>query len=392
MSRTQPQTPQTTSKEALEHLCIVAYPLLVSEAYADRLESRPIDPLSRPQTPTAIANAEGASIVSRAAWLELREPYVKLVAHECNDYHVCTLLDAWFREFASISTRSSGNGRQEIELIAPGAQAQTGPSGSSRVLCPTDPIIVLTHRVHFAREKGYARESPFSVEDEEGNILLDLDGPVSTFDAPSYVQGLDPETYFAHALALLRKHSAIDPALSTLEAAGAAGLDAIRNVVRKSFDAIERADRSSPLARGWSMIHRRTSRDAAPESRDAAIRAGFISAEPLDVLELATRCDSSGAALDGSRSYLMRLEHWNEPPAHASWFLQVSPAEPRHIDLVRTEAAIQIVLGPTVPASVPLQNWVPTQPQPLEVRLVLCWPSERARSELWTPPDISAID
>ncbi len=122
------------------------------------------------------------------------------------------------------------------------------------------------------------------------------------------------------------------------------------------------------------------------------MHAGHFPTKSHDILEVVTRCDAAGDALDGARTYRLQFERWNEPPSHASWFLSVAPAAPGRVDLVRGEPPMTIMLGP-LPAHGPRENWIATlpEPKPLEVRLILCWPSERARSEIWAPPEIVAV-
>jgi hypothetical protein len=205
--------------------------------------------------------------------------------------------------------------------------------------------------------------------------MLDLAGKTEAVDAVARVEALSPKQYFSDALGALHETCAVPP--TTI----------MRNALEKSFAAIAEADRSSFSSAGWTMIDHCV-RNRTLEHRAAAVHAGYFCTKSHDVIELATRCDASGAPLDGARTYCMRFERWNEPPAHASWFLYVAPAVPTRLDLARAEQAMTVVLGPSPPPG--SRNWIETlpQPAPLEVRLILCWPSERARSEIWIPPDI----
>jgi hypothetical protein len=375
VSRTETHSLRSLGEEAIERICVNAYPLLVSDAYESLLATRAIDPLVRPGKPTAVANAEGASLVCRAAWLRVNSPEIFVRGLPCNEYHVCTLLDAGLQPFASIGTRSAGNARQELVLLAP-----TGTDATTQgTRCPTDLIVALTHHVRFSRDTFAGDASPFRIEDRHGSPLLDLDGPAEAVDALAHLESLRPEQYFSDALSALHETSSMR------------ARSAVKTGVQKSFAAIAAADRSGAVSKGWTMIAHRGA-DRSPECRAAAVHAGYFSANQRDVLEFATRCDAHGAPLDGARTYSVRFERWNEPPAHASWFLYVTPAIPEHIDLVRAEPAMNITLGPSRPKDA--ENWIETLPrqEPLEVRLILCWPSERARSEIWTPPEIIALN
>jgi hypothetical protein len=378
MSRTNAQSMRSLGEEAIERICVNAYPLLLSDAYESLLASRPIDPLIRPGKPTAVANAEGATLVCRAAWLRMHAPEIHIRTIPCNDYHVCTLLDAELQPFASIGTRSAGSARQELVVFAPSGTAATTRDAFG-MHSPTDLIVVLTHHVRFGRDGFLDDASPFCIEDRTGTPLLDLDGPAEAVDAVAHLEALRPEQYFSDALSVLHESSSVR------------GPGAIKAGVQRSFATIAAADRAGAASKGWTMIDHR-GRDRSPECRAAAVHAGYLTANVHDVLEFATRCDSNGAPLDGARTYSVRFERWNEPPAHASWFLYVTPALPVHTDLVRAEPAMSITLGPSPPKDA--ENWIQTLPQeePLEVRLILCWPSERARSEIWTPPEIVALD
>ena len=311
----------------------------------------------------------------RAFWLRMRGPEARLLTAPCNDYHVCTLLDAELQPFASIGTRTAGSAQQELVLHSP--SSTNAISGDVQgIRCPSELITVLTHHVHFGRESTLDG-SPFRIEDENGQALVDFAGPIEALDAVARVEALHPDEYFAEALDVLH------------EASGVAAANVIMNGVQKGLATIDSTDRAS-ASKGWTFIDNPV-RERTPECRAAAVRRGYFSAKSHDILEVVTRCDASGEALDGARTYRMRFERWNQPPAHAAWFLHVAPAGPGRIDLVRTEPEMSITLGPRPPAGG--ENWIATlpSPKPLEVRLILCWPTERARSEIWAPPEIVAV-
>ncbi|HTZ53771.1 MAG TPA: DUF1254 domain-containing protein [Candidatus Acidoferrum sp.] len=378
MSRTDAKSPRSFGEEAIERICVNAYPLLVSEAYARLLASRAIDPLARAGRPATLANAEGASLECRAAWLHVKTPEIHLQTVPCNDYHVCTLLDAELQPFASIGTRSAGGARQELVLLSPSSTNSTSHHAQG-IRCPSELIAVLTHHVRFGRESTASNGSPFRIEDQNGKALVDLEGPVETLDAVAHVEALRPEQYFSEALGVLH------------EMPGIAAANVVTAGVQKSFATIASSARASAPSKGWASIDHRL-RDRTPEGHAASVHAGYFPAESHDILEVVTRCDESGTALDGARTYRMRFERWNEPPSHASWFLYVAPAAPGRVNLVRAEPAMTIMLGPR-PTNGQGENWIRTlpAPTPLEVRLILCWPTERARSEIWAPPAIVAV-
>jgi hypothetical protein len=378
VSRTNAQSLRALDDEAIERICVNAYPLLVSDAYESLLGARAIDPFMRRRKPTAVANAEGASLVCRAAWLRMNAPEIHVRTVPCNDYHVCTLLDAELQPFASIGTRSAGSAPQELVLLAPGGTAAT-TRGAFGLRSPSEVIVVLTHHVRLSRESFAGDTSPFHVEDQHGSPLLDLDGPAEAVDALAHLEAMRPEQYFSDALNVLH------------ETVTVRAQSAIKAGVQKCFARIAAADRAGAASKGWTMLDHR-GRDRSPECRAAAVHAGYLCAYQHDVLEFVTRCDSHHVPLDGARTYSVRFERWNEPPSHAEWFLYVTPAKPVHVDLVRSEPAMTITLGPSPPKDA--ENWIETLPreEPLEVRLILCWPSERARSEIWTPPEIVALN
>jgi Protein of unknown function (DUF1254)/Protein of unknown function (DUF1214) len=377
VSRTNQQSVRSSGEEAIERICVSAYPTLVSEAYARLLADHAIDPMARAGRPAALANLEGASLVCRASWLHMRVPEARVLTAPCNDFHVCTLLDAEFQPFASIGTRTAGNGRQELALLSPSSTTSTRHD-TPGIRCPTELVAVLTHHVHYGAAGRLTDASLFRIEDQNGEPLVDLTAPVETLDAVGHVEALRPEQYFTAALGALGETSSVPEAT------------ALRNALQRTFATIARTERDGATSKGWTFIDDRV-RERTPECRAASVHAGYFPTKSHDVLEVVTRCDAAGDALDGARTYRMQFERWNEPPAHAAWFLHVAPAAPRRVDLVRTEPAMSIMFGPTRPDDG--ENWIETRPvpEPLEVRLILCWPSERARSEIWAPPEIVAV-
>jgi hypothetical protein len=386
LSRTRARVLAST-EDALERASTAAYPLVVSDAYRKSLENRPFDPLRRHGESVVLASAEGANLLCRGCWYDLGLSPARFVVRRCHEYQVCTFLDAWFRPFASIGTRSTANMGQEILLLGPG---DAGIADGKRPLAvsPTDLVLLLVHDVSYPDGTTDAqRRLPFALEDRDGRSLLEFNAAVETFDFAGAVERMDPQTYFGRASELLRENAQTARLPDLRDALDLASKHEIEDAVRKSRAAIIDADRSSPLSRGWSMLHRRASRETQLADRAAAVRFGYVCAAPLDILEIATRCDASGDALDGSRSYVMRFERWNEPPANAPWFLHVAPAAASQVNLKRTDPGIIITFSPAPPSG-DQNNWIPTQAGPFEVRLILCWPSERALSEMWTPPEI----
>ncbi len=308
----------------------------------------------------------------------MRASKVCLRTAPCNDYHVCSLVDAEFRPFASIGTRTAGNARQELVLLAPSSTVSTSRVEHA-IQCPTDLIGLVVHHVQFSRDSAPAGTLPFCIEDHDGEPLVDFARVVDAVDAVARVEALPPEQYFFDALDALHETACVPTAA------------ALQKALQKSFAAIAEAERASFASTGWTMIDHCV-RDRTLEHRAAAVHAGYFSTKLHDVAELATRCDAAGAPLDSARTYCVRFARWNEPPAHASWFLHVAPAVPARVELERTDQATNITIGPSPPKD--SVNWIETLPQPgpLEVRLTLCWPSERARSEIWMPPDVVAMN
>ncbi|HEX8807245.1 MAG TPA: DUF1254 domain-containing protein, partial [Candidatus Aquilonibacter sp.] len=76
---------------------------------------------------------------------------IRLRTAPCNDYHVCSLVDAEFRPFASIGTRTAGSARQELVLLAPRSTDSTSRTAQT-IRCPTDLIGLVVHHVQFSRD------------------------------------------------------------------------------------------------------------------------------------------------------------------------------------------------------------------------------------------------
>ncbi|MBR7828799.1 DUF1254 domain-containing protein [Actinospica sp. MGRD01-02] len=361
------------------------------------------------------------------AWLDLTAgPVLLHVTATADRYFMLPLMDMWTDVFATIGTRTTGNGDQDFLVVGPGhpGDRPAAVPSTARLLRAPTPHVWIIGRTQTNGPADY--DAVHSVQD--GYALTELvpveHAPDPTVDVATdalrIVNGLSAPDFFtraARALAVNPPHAAdfsilariarlglvpgraFDP--GRLDAAQLAeiqdGVDAARSAIMGSLTGF-----GTP-ANGW-----RTSTDTMGTYgnnyfKRAAVAAGGLGANPPeDAIYPILALDADGEPLTGECDYVLRFDAGQLPPAEAFWSVTMYDAEgfqaanelnrfalgDRDPLTYDSDGSLEIYLSHTNPGPRRQANWLPAPLGPLGVTMRLYSPRPEALDGRWNPPPV----
>jgi hypothetical protein len=356
---TDPKNDTATEFAALAAQAYVfAYPLVLMELTKRQFVAPGATGLGRAPVNTfahvpVFPDASFESVVSpnndtlySAAWLDLSAGPMLLSLPDTNGrYYLMPMLDAWTNVFASLGTRTTGNGAGEFAVVGPGWEGEL-PDGVQRIDAPTSTVWVIGRT-----QTNGAADYPAVHAVQAGYRLTPLDsscapcahhgpGPVDPVTAPvDQVAALDPATFFAmtaHLMAANPPRAEDAPMVEALERLGVVAgqpfdWDALtpelqKEIERGTADGLALTEKTGHLPRadfrdGWLTAY-----DLGEYGTDYLHRASVawvgLGANLLaDALYPLSRSDVEGQAYHGSNSYTLHFEADALPPVGAFWSL-----------------------------------------------------------------------
>jgi hypothetical protein len=368
-----------------------------------------------------------ADTLYSTAWLDLQQgPVVLGVPEMKGRYYLMQLLDAWTNVFAAPGTRTTGEGRHDFAIVGPGWNGSL-PEGLERIDAPTN-TVWLIGRTYTAGKGDYA--AVHSVQDRYSLMPLERApsrpapvavGPSTHLPPVEQLAALDAVTFFGRVAALMAANPpapadrpmieqmarmGLQPGRAFLpEALGAGASHVLAEAVRAAQQRIvEVGEEAETRVNGW-IIRTDTGRYGTNYLHRAAIaQAGLGANLSEDGVYPLTTVDEEGQPLDGARSYEVRFEPDQLPPANAFWSLAVYDADhffvdnplDRHAlgdrDPLRFErdGSLTLYLQHEPPDVDHLANWLPTPDGPFNLIIRLYQPRPTVFDGSWKPPAVRA--
>jgi len=377
---------------------------------ASRPGRAPINQLARTR---ALAGA-GSHFVPRPnadtlytlAWLDLaKEPMVLHVPDTAGRYYLVPLYDAYTNQFASIGSRTTGNGAGDFAIVGPRWHG-TLPSGVHAVAAPTDMVwligrtlvrgrsdlaaalavtgkfqlVPLSAYEHFAATGSYSPPTVFPVPVPQPDFA---GAPVTSsagFAKPAFFDLL------AETAALNPPPAAELERASALVRYGVAHKDELTAAVVSGAEA---AMRNQGLTRhternGWSIDLK--AGDYGTDYLDRALiaRVGLGANIAADAVYPSTAADADRHPLDGAKKYVIHFPPGRTPPVKGFWsltvydrdgFLVANPIDRYAVGsetglVANADGSTDILLQSTAPATLET-NWLPTPLAPFNLTLRL---------------------
>jgi hypothetical protein len=368
----------------------------------------------RPNTDTLYTNA----------WLDLKaEPIILHVPDTGGRYYLIPMLDAYSNEFASIGSRTTGNGAGDFAIVGPQWRGELPPGLSGVVHAPTNSTWLigrtlvkgqddLAAAVALTKQYQLLPLSAYAQFLQSGEYTPSTNVPVippnSDFIGSPITssQGFSEPRFFDVLAAFATENPA--PVRQEPEALRMV-LDGFLHQSQLTSDVATQAQDAfeaellctSTLQNGWMANSNVGNYGNNYLLRGAVALHGLGANIPADALYENTFTDVNGNQLDGNKSYVIHFPSGQTPPINGFWSVTVyGPNELLVANPIQRYSAgsesslvpnpdgsIDILLQTTLPAQ--QSNWLPTPAGPFSLTLRLYWPAQSVLNGTWTVPGVT---
>jgi len=365
-----------------------------------------------------------ADTLYTSAWLDLaNEPMILHVPDTTGRYYVIPMLDAYSNNFASIGSRTTGNGEGNYAIVGPFWHGQLPKELTGVVHAPTNTVwlngrtlvrgesdvsnaAAITHQYKLIPSSAYPDFLTTGDYTPPTGVAVKPIKP-DFFGAPVTNSPVFSKPEFFDVLAGIALRN--PPPLQQFVQASALVVNGLiqqklltSDIVSAANAALaEKSDSTVIKQNGWTINLDRGSYGTDYLGRAAATRFGFGTIIASEAIYPSTRIDASGDALNGTKSYVIHFAADQIPPAHGFWSLTVYNengflvANPMNRYSVGSETAlvsnadgsIDILLQSTAPNTLE-SNWLPVPAGPFNLTLRLYWPDESALNGTWIIPAV----
>ncbi|MFT3815544.1 MAG: DUF1254 domain-containing protein [Acidovorax sp.] len=422
-----------------------AYPAVLMEM-TRRVRSNSVEPntLTRRTPMNRFAHAEAyagvdardvvrpnADTLYSSLWYDVgAEPLVFTLPDTGDRYHVIPFMDMWTDVFATLGTRTTGNGGGVFALVGPRWQG-TLPEGVRAIVSPTDVGYVIG-RIQANGPGDYAnvhkiqaglKAVPLSGWGKPDYVpapgrvdpAIDMVTP-----APEQTAELDAAAFFATFAEVLKKN----PPNAT-DYAVVLRMERLGLVAGQSFDlaqadpvvqrALERAvpdayQRIQNRVRGFGALidgWLSTATTIGTYGNNYLLRAyiayaGLGALPTEEALYPMSPVDGEGKPYTGANRYVMHFDKDRIPPADAFWSLTMYGADQFFVDnpinryaigdrdalAFNADGSLDLYIQHESPGKDKESNWLPAPAGPFSVNLRLYMPRASALEGSWTAPPI----
>ena len=365
-------------------------------------------------------------------WFDVSsEPLVIRKPDSGGRYHVLAILDMWTDIFASLGSRTTGNGEDTFAIVGPRWQGSL-PSGIHGLTSPTD-----QGWINGRTEANGIGDFPAVHDFQQGLTACPLSrfgGEASCNVGPrqvdphmpatsplEQVKAMDVATFFSLFAELSRQnppHAQDQPVLARLARAGLEPgksfvLSELPTTTREAFVAApgsaignfkEEVFRSA-LINGWQFLGQPVGTYGTDYLHRASVAYNALGANVAeDTSYLVMIADGRGERLQSDSAYVIHFEKAQLPPVHAFWSLTVYDERRFFADnpinryalsgrddlAFNDDGSLDLWIQRDDPGNAKSANWLPTPRQGLfSLVLRLYWPKPEVVNGAWQPPPIT---
>ena len=381
---------------------------------------------------TIVVRPNADTLYSTLSFDVSKEPLLFHIPASQGRYYLMVFMDNWSEVFASIGSRTNGNGEITFAIVGPDWVGKL-PDGVREYRSPTGKGLLIG-RTQTNGKSDYAAVHQF----QDGMKVAPLSrfhskeaapkGTVSqTQDMsppPTQVDTMSGEDFFAYFTQLWAQnppHGIDYPILDRLERIGliagqrfdfekapAHVKEAIKQAPAPALAEIKETWKiSGHFSNGWRTNLTAIGTYGADYLHRAAVAYGALGANvPEDALYPTTFVDESGKRLDSGKRYILHFEKGQLPPVRAFWSLtmyddkQLFSANElsrfaigdRDPLLVNDDGSVDIYIQRDNPGDGKTINWLPTpKAGNFSMNMRLYWPRHEASSGQWTPPPVREV-
>ncbi|WP_013323775.1 DUF1254 domain-containing protein [Gloeothece verrucosa] len=382
---------------------------------------------------TAVVSPNSDTLYS-SAWLDLsNEPMILSVPDTAGRYYLMPMLDAWTNVFASPGKRTTGTGKGDFAIVAPGWTGEL-PEGVQKIPSPTSLVWIIGRTQTNAKadyeavnaiqnqyqltplsQWGKPYQPPTSVPVAKG---IDLQTP-----PVEQVKNLDAATFFKQMSSLMKNNPPAPEDLEMVEKLAKIGIvpgedfelqsltpSVIKGLSRSVQAAHEQvvAAGSSPKAEvknNWLMTYNLGSYGTNYLHRAGVAWVGLGANLPEDAIYPLTRVDEAGNPLTGENRYVIHFECDQIPPVNAFWSITMYNNQQFFVDnpldryaigdrdhlTYNQDGSLDIYIQHSSPGKDQQSNWLPSPQDDFNLILRLYWPKAPVLNKLWSPPPVRRI-
>jgi len=374
-----------------------------------------------------------ADTLYSSMWFDVgKEPLVLTLPNTQGRYHVIPLMDMWTDVFATLGTRTTGNGGGTAAIVGPHWQGVL-PKGMRMVRSPTDMGWIIgriqtngaADYEHVHGLQAGLKATPLSRwgKPETVAVIPDADASIDMKTPPvQQVAALAPQAFFATFAELMKRnppHASDYSVVLRMERLGIVpgqGFDLSkadpavqRGLTRAAADAWQRIvtrRKALPVRGSWGAI----GSTVGVYGNDYLARAfvgfaGLGALPPEEAVYPMAVLGDDGKPLTGASNYVLHFEKDQIPPADAFWSLtmygddQFFVANPigrfaigdRDKLAFNADGSLDLYIQNASPGADKEANWLPAPTGAFTMNLRLYLPQRRATDGSWAPPPVRRV-
>ena len=365
-------------------------------------------------------------------WYDLgKEPLILTLPDTHGRYHVIPLMDMWTEVYATLGSRTTGNGGGVFALTGPRWQG-TLPAGVTEIRSPTERGWIIgriqtngaSDYDHVHQLQAGLTAAPLSAWGKPGAAPASRFDPTADMSPPvQQVAQMKPEAFFGLFAELMKRNPphasdyglllrmarlGITPGQSfSLSQADPATQRGLARAAADGLNRIVQRRRGVRLTRnGWVDIG-----NAIGVYGNDYLQRAFISfiglgaLPPEEAVYPMAPLDSEGKPLNGASRYVLHFDKDDIPPASAFWSLtmygedQFFAANPinrfaigdRDKLAFNPDGSLDIYIQHASPGKDREANWLPAPASPFSMNLRLYLPRRPVLDNRWTPPPLKRV-
>jgi hypothetical protein len=357
-------------------------------------------------------------------WLDLSsEPIILHVPDTAGRYYLVPMLDAYSNVFASIGSRTTGNGAGNYAIVGPDWTAPMPQDVSGVIHAPTNTVWLLgrtlvrgpadlQNAVAVSGQLLLIPLSAYSQYLQTGNYAPPTGVPVTPPDPNFSRQPLltSPGFTAPEFFDFLLPYALQNPPPSNQRRATFYVLDGFLEQSQTTSTtrsqaisaSVAAAEGAAKLENGWSVDFSIGDYGSNYPLRDGVALTGLGANIPADAVYFGATTDITGANLSGLSSYVIHFAPGQTPPAHGFWSITVYDQQGRLVPnsinrgdvgsetglVPNPDGSLDIFLQETEP-STQLSNWLPVPAGQFNLTLRLYWPDRTVLSGTWVSPAVT---
>jgi hypothetical protein len=375
-----------------------------------------------------------ADTLYSVAWLDLSlEPIILSVPDTDGRYYLMPMLDAWTNVFASPGKRTTGTGKGDFVVVAPGWTGEL-PDGVQKIQSATSIVWIIGRTQTNGKadyEAVHAIQSQYKLTPlsqwgkpyQPPNNVPIAEGIDTQTPPVEQVKNLDAATFFSRMCALMKANPPADSDQEILHKLAKIGIisgedfnfqslapEVIKGLERSIKAGLEQvvAEGKSPKAEvknNWLMTYDLGNYGTNYLHRAGVAWVGLGANLPEDAIYPMTRIDEDSNPLNGEHCYLIHFKSDEIPSVNAFWSITMYNNQQFFVDnplnryaigdrdnlSFNDDGSLDIYIQHKSPGQNKEFNWLPSPQDSFNLIMRLYSPKTVVLNKTWSPPPVKQI-